>query len=708
MLLLKKGLNSMVKIPDIPTARRRVDTTAPSAVPSISEAGFAGRVLQEVGGLAAKTLEARETRRAVDFTTSQTADFTQKQMAIFEEAKQDTGELDNFTDLYIGQFDEERDKILNAAPNEEAKALSQERFDRLRTQFIGKALSFQSTETIKQQRVNLQQANDSLSSSAAISPESIPALLDVWRGDAAAAVSLGLVDRQEFSAAGRREIITNGISSSIFTDPAQAKKLLNRFQNQLTGDQVREMRGAIKAEERRIAAEDRRIAAEDRRIVRELDAVKAKLLKEQDATIKAEEKRLDAELKALRKQQKADLQAKQDELSSQVVQDPGQINKLLGQFDDAAADAEDLNIIKREELHTKGRRKIIMNGISSSVLSDTAQAKELLNTYRDELTGDQSLVLRKTIKAEEKRRATELKAVQQHDDNVTLVTGAMAGITVLDPKTRDHQNAVDDFLVDVEIEQDPQRFIDVAKQTGILPTKLKTSLNAMLVNGNSNQRIASANIIDNIHASRPRLVEQMSQKSKTVAHLINKFVNAGVSRESAIEWGNEAVAPADAQTRAFRQKKFRQLNTKGVDVTSLEQNDDAQDFFEEGPLGIFNQPAIPEALRVDYANIVENHFINNDIEIEDVQTLSARTLREAWKITEVGGEKRWAKNPPELAYAVYNDPERDAEWINEQLKEDILAHAAPKFNKAEIESINKHIFLEVNALQHQKQNHHRL
>jgi hypothetical protein len=539
----------MVRIPEIPTARIQQERTPTSAAPSIAGEQVLGESIRQLGTVASEVIQRSEQRKAANYTSKSTADFQQRQSAIFREARDNPGEIDQFTDTFVTQFDEDAKAVLENAPNPEAKELAQERLNNIKTSFLNRSLDFQSAESIRQQKVNLEGANDSLAKAAINDPDSIPELLAQWGGDAIAGSALGVADKEEALKKGRNNIITSAISGTMLNDPARARQIMKDNEEDL--------------------------------------------------------------------------------------------------------DASDL------------------------------------------------IVLRKQIKSRESAIAREQAEIAETEFNRGKVIASLSGDFLLDPKSRDDQKAVDDFVQDIPFEDNVEQYIEVAKRTKIIPTKLGSRVNAMLSGGSTEQQLQASKYVDELHKTNPMLTDQINSTMKAKSFLISQYVSSGVAPGQAIEFATRQTDPLNEASIKLRKKDY----TDSTD-TDFDDNDFLDVDWIGGPERVAKDlPGLPrpQQIEADYQNVLQGYYLNSTMDMEAAQELAARDIQRQWSVTEVAGKRRWMKRSPEKEYGVYGD-DRDSEWINMQLKAEVSEVAIKRHGEEDSEQVLDNLILTPNPLSFNKKN----
>ena len=178
----------MVQIPGVPTSQRRPRVAAPTAAELGTGGDILGPALETVGaglevaGQAIRKqdralLEEQQKRDAAAFRIKGASDFTVSQNQKFEELKTSTEDINTFSDSFLSKFDEDANLLLQAAPNELARAETAEKIGRLREGFALKAIDFQSSEKIALQRADTEAALDGLMSGIVTNPDEFANIL---------------------------------------------------------------------------------------------------------------------------------------------------------------------------------------------------------------------------------------------------------------------------------------------------------------------------------------------------------------------------------------------------------------------------------------------------------------------------------------------------------------------------------------------------
>lgn len=224
-----------------------------------------------------------------------------------------------------------------------------------------------------------------------------------------------------------------------------------------------------------------------------------------------------------------------------------------------------------------------------------------------------------------------------------------------------------------------------------IPDSVKSNLIAGLHNGNPQQAVTSARLIESLTTNNPSLVRQFSATNDIArARLISTSVLAGMPEADAIKAANNMVIQKGTVEQEQRQKEFNKAKVEfdQEEITSWFVND---------------PNTVPSAMKSDWKQLVENYMVNLKVPMDDAKALAYKIVNSEWGITDVGafkeserlteegkkagkvkaallegrGELKEKFAKPEKSYMkyapekYYNQNGLDPQWINKQLVEDV-------------------------------------
>ena len=261
------------------------------------------------------------------------------------------------------------------------------------------------------------------------------------------------------------------------------------------------------------------------------------------------------------------------------------------------------------------------------------------------------------------------KRFRDQDDataSIALGAAAYSGETILDPKNKEHRDAVDLHFrgmfpqwAELPPSERATRIADYVNRTGIIPEPLRAHIRGSLRAGDPETKAAAADMIDRIAASNPAALDDFAKEDVAAGVMTAQFVRMGVDAKQAVNLAQTAVYDAKSPEREERGRELREdagaLGEDAVDHV-VDQIDDT---------GIFSEADAGSRLRGEAARLYEAFYLQTGDD-EAARTLTLRTIKSQWGITAIGGE-RLMKFAPEVVYA----NGADAEWMAEQLHSEL-------------------------------------
>lgn len=264
------------------------------------------------------------------------------------------------------------------------------------------------------------------------------------------------------------------------------------------------------------------------------------------------------------------------------------------------------------------------------------------------------------------KRDEDLLEVAQQKERVALAIG---GLAPLDPRSGEDRDALDAYYRETlaprirELDTN-QAFSELAlfvDRVGIVPPALRGQLRGTLRSGETEQKVAAADLIDRIRQRNPAALQDFAKEDIAVAEQISVLIGRGVEPQKAVERAEDLVFNADEPARALRRARLTQDNILEVMETR---------FIDDMNQSVVDRLEVPDPLVAEYREAVSKAYeLTGDDEAADRQ---ARTeLQAIWSPTRVLGPARWMKLAPERFGLPGLSDSENAAWMREQALEDI-------------------------------------
>ncbi len=265
------------------------------------------------------------------------------------------------------------------------------------------------------------------------------------------------------------------------------------------------------------------------------------------------------------------------------------------------------------------------------------------------------------------RTLAEVNALEKKKVDTATIDMALNDKITLDPTLKANQDAVDNVwsqkqndLVNQGATQQQilDSSLDIVGKTGIVPTAIKSSMNANILNGNTQQRAAFSTYLANAADKNPKVLNGLDNQTTSLAFAIAGNIRAGLSQQQSVDWALNSVNEAKKQDYKIRASDWQNQSKKVNKPDNIIGN-----FQDEPGFDLFTKnPEVPAAMVDEYNRISKNSFINDKVDLETANRLADRTVRSQWGITEIGGERKYMKYAPEVIYGNNNN------WVHKQLE----------------------------------------
>ena len=251
---------------------------------------------------------------------------------------------------------------------------------------------------------------------------------------------------------------------------------------------------------------------------------------------------------------------------------------------------------------------------------------------------------------------------------VARVSSAGNGGAPLDPKSKDdraylnfHYGAVSKAWPAEEV---LDRSLAYSAQYGMVPAALQARIRGGLHSGRPELAIEAARTVNRLRNANPQLVAEIGDENDLrLATVISERADAGVPPERALELAVEGMKV----TKAVREARGDEYNAlRGPNEIKQKAADTA---WLGKQLNYFwaRDPNADPVMLQEFEDTAKAEFqITGNLEA--ARQMALRSVNNIWMRTRVGGDFRYMKNAPEMAYAVPNmTADEMAAWQNEQL-----------------------------------------
>ena len=260
---------------------------------------------------------------------------------------------------------------------------------------------------------------------------------------------------------------------------------------------------------------------------------------------------------------------------------------------------------------------------------------------------------------------------------------------IRDPADPDYRMSVDMYFRDVvgpglqglEPEVQKRTILNFAAQVGVVPDRMFRFLRGALVSLDPTQRVQAADTIARLAVADPNLVNQFSDRERTIAQTISNLIRSGVAPEDAvrltdIQTTNVPNAERELRRDAIRDKGHSMLNREFVE-DALTSTLIGREFRDRsfGLAGTRLPDKLPDRLIAEFNRIAQVRFLETG-DLDAAQQLALQDVKKVWAVSVVGGPKRWMKFAPEAMFRTFDGESQDAAWIQEQLEALVLGLGA--------------------------------
>jgi hypothetical protein len=265
---------------------------------------------------------------------------------------------------------------------------------------------------------------------------------------------------------------------------------------------------------------------------------------------------------------------------------------------------------------------------------------------------------RRDITFDEYKRLT-LKSIKKSstvakaNDDVRIVSQSMNRDGVLlNPANKDHRKAVESYVEQLGLENNPREMERVLVRTGIMPQKLQDHMESKAINGDEKQARESLNMYSRLEDTAPHLLHDLDDRAKTVLSMASVLSRNGIDPSQAILQSRKALLVAPEQLE-FRKQLFRDEDFDVRESLSSKMDADERLFdinwYYKSDVGVMNN------MLGEYGALTERYFMITG-DMAQAEKMAYTGIQQTWGITETGSftkgtdldtGKRAMKYPPE-------------------------------------------------------------
>jgi len=264
----------------------------------------------------------------------------------------------------------------------------------------------------------------------------------------------------------------------------------------------------------------------------------------------------------------------------------------------------------------------------------------------------------------------EVKALEEKKIDTSMVNLALNNNLTLDPTLPQNQRAVDTVWQQKQqdltkqgatVQQILDSSFDIVGKTGIMPTSIKSALNANILNGTPQQRVNYSTYLTNAAKNNPKILNGLDPKTTAMAFSIANKIDAGLSSQQAVEYAindqNEAKKQNNEALANAWKEQSKKINTTDKISSQLES--------ESGFHPFRPSPQVSPQMIDEYNRLSKDYFINQRVDLQTANQMAEKTVKSNWGISEIGGRK-YVKYAPETVYGNGGD----TSWIHQQLEKE--------------------------------------
>lgn len=215
----------------------------------------------------------------------------------------------------------------------------------------------------------------------------------------------------------------------------------------------------------------------------------------------------------------------------------------------------------------------------------------------------------------------------------------------------------------------PEQFnknIDFIKNTGIMPDKVISGINATMRSGTPDQTFVFSKLIQEISKDpqSANILKDVPDEARAMSLEINDSMEAGIDLDTAVEIARKTTYGLSEPERDAIKKQMQALR---VDLPSILE-DKVDDFFDPSIIPFFEEPDVNPAMQADFNIATEKFMSLTGGNKEQATTLAFESLKKVWGVNDIGRDKQFMKYAPSVFYSV---PGVDNKWMKKQFNSDM-------------------------------------
>lgn len=340
--------------------------------------------------------------------------------------------------------------------------------------------------------------------------------------------------------------------------------------------------------------------------------------------------------------------------------------------------AIDANRVRLEEL---AQHKEVMaqktNQLTIAVSRGEVSYKEVNEAHSDGLiTHEKHTEL--TLKLDDQNKKQDEKLVSW--ERVGKALSGQGG--VIDPGNAEDKKAVDSFYLERVVPQLAEMApeIRVANQAeyvrimGVMPQGMQGQIRATLRTGNPEQIAETANLINQVQATKPEALGSLSKDDLVLGVGVSDLMGIGVPPNEAVKRMKERLDPDNRQVTEMRQSGYNKLlgGKERPNFESLAKDAIGGDLVKE--VGGY------EKVLSDFETSYKDAYLRTG-DKDQAAKIAQADIKRTWGVSEITGSGKVMQYPPDKYYAISGAPQ---EWLTEQLVSDVNEVVSPTYGDRKI------------------------
>lgn len=287
------------------------------------------------------------------------------------------------------------------------------------------------------------------------------------------------------------------------------------------------------------------------------------------------------------------------------------------------------------------------------------------------------------INRKKKRMADKLK---EDAEAAKLAALQQRGMLFLDPSvpadptSKDDRDAVDAAYglklqewSGLPQDQVVKNTIDFVRDSGLVPSSVKSNINAVMRSGTAEQVQVFSDMLGRIQEVSPTAVADIPNETRAISLMVSDGVKAGINLDDALEAARQsAYGLTSSEKETIRLQSMEAAKTLDDSLAKLAGRSIEDGGFDKGIL--YRMPEMDPAMLGEYRNNFNTFMQLTGGNSEQARQLAFDSIKATWGVTELGGKRKYMKYAPERVYHV---PGVGDGWIEEQFIEETEAAGYP-------------------------------